>query len=90
MTRQSLCPARDRNSRAEALEIEVENAWDRLQDLGRKSFRTVCLSPNTGLIVLRHPANGEYPGEIRTYGRMVSLAHFRDDCFHALEQGRSR
>lgn len=82
------CPSRDRSARIGSFEVEIETAWARLAELGPGATRAACLSPQTGLIVLRPPAATEYPGEIGTYCSSVTLAHFREDCFHTLERAR--
>lgn len=82
----SRTPARDASARVGAFEIEVEVTWGRL----RWKPMTVCLSPKTGNLTLRWPIDGEFPGEIGTYTRAVTLADFRADCFAAYDKDRRR
>lgn len=86
MTGPSHTPARDASARLGAFEIEVETVWGRL----RWKPMTVCLSPKTGLLATRWPREAEYPGEVGTFTRAISLADFRQECFYALEQARGR
>lgn len=77
--------ARDRLP-VEALELQIEAAWERLTRMGPCGKLTVCLSQDSGRLNIR-PAKGDpqaqpYPGEVGTYTRNVELAHLRDDVFH--------
>ena len=82
-------PQQRGKSPCEALEMQVEAMWLRLGQLGPKCQRTVCLSPASGRLVLRHPSQQAYAGEVGTYTRSVELSQLRDDCF-AVFQGAKR
>lgn len=74
-------PARSRNQ-AEALEVQIEEMWLRLNSLGKGMTRTVRLSAKTGRLVMAYPCEEADDGEIGTYSRGVELAQFREDVFH--------
>lgn len=81
-------PSRDASARVGAFEIEVEVTWGRL----RWKPMTVCLSPRTGNLTLRWPVPppAEFPGEIGTFTRAITLADFRQECFAAYDKDRRR
>lgn len=81
-------PTNFAKSAGEALEMQIEAMWLRLGQLGPKCSRTVCLSPNTGRLVLRYPSDQPYAGEVGTYTRSVQLAQLREDCFEVYGGGK--
>lgn len=73
-----------KNRGISAFEVEVECFWcDRLQRMSAWSRRTVYLTPGWILTVTPRAQNVE----IGTYTKAVTLAAFREDCFHAIQQG---
>jgi hypothetical protein len=84
----TLTPRRDSEARVTAFEVEIETVWVRLTRLRGWTRKTVCLSPNTGALVMRWPRELPYENEVGTYTKDVSLIDFRADCFHAKEGNR--
>lgn len=81
-------PRRDSEARVTAFEVEIETVWVRLTKLRGWTRKTVCLSPNTGQLVMRWPRKEPYENEVGTYTKAVTLADFRADAFHAREGNR--
>lgn len=80
-------PARSR-SPAEALEMQVEAMWLRLNELGAGVARTVRLSERSGRLVMAYPGEDPLPDEVGTYTKGVTLQQLREDVFFMWEGGK--